>query len=48
MLNKQIAAELGISEHTVKAHRARGMHRLGVSSAAELGRMLEKLGLGGG
>jgi FixJ family two-component response regulator len=45
-LNKQIAAELGISEATVRVHRARGMARLGATSAAELGRMLEKLGWG--
>ena len=44
MLNKQIAADLGISERTVKDHRARGMARLGVTSAAELGRLLERLG----
>jgi FixJ family two-component response regulator/AraC-like DNA-binding protein len=44
LLNKQIAGELGISERTVKAHRARVMERLGASSAAEVARLLEKLG----
>ncbi|MBK8261257.1 MAG: helix-turn-helix domain-containing protein [Nannocystis sp.] len=36
LLNKQVAAELGISEATVKVHRARGMAKLGVGSAVEL------------
>lgn len=35
--NKQIAAELCISEKTVKAHRGKIMHKLNASSAAELG-----------
>ena len=35
-LNKQIAAELGIHERTVKLHRASGMKKLGVSSVQEL------------
>jgi FixJ family two-component response regulator len=38
-LNKQIADELGIGLRTVKAHRAQLMIKLGVSSAAELGRL---------
>jgi FixJ family two-component response regulator len=38
-LNKQIADELGIALRTVKAHRAQLMIKLGVSSAAELGRL---------
>jgi FixJ family two-component response regulator len=37
-LNKQIAIELGISLRTVKAYRAHLMEKLGVGSAAELGR----------
>lgn len=40
LLNKQIAAELGISEATVRVHRARGMDKLGVDSVIELVRML--------
>jgi FixJ family two-component response regulator len=38
-LNKQIAAELGIGLRTVKAHRAQMMAKLGVESAAQLGRL---------
>jgi RNA polymerase sigma factor (sigma-70 family) len=36
LLNKQIAAELGISEKTVKVHRSRVMHKTGARTAAEL------------
>jgi len=35
-LNKQIAAELGIGEKTVKIHRYRVMSKIGVRSVAEL------------
>ncbi len=35
-LNKQIAAELGIAEKTVKVHRARVMAKMGAGSVAEL------------
>ncbi len=42
-LNKQIAGDLGIAERTVKAERAQVMVKLGVSSAAELGRLAERL-----
>jgi FixJ family two-component response regulator len=45
MLNKQIAAELGITEDTVKIHRGRMMHKLGVVSVAELVRLCEKAGI---
>ena len=38
-LNKQIADDLGISLRTVKAHRAQLMEKLGVATAAELGRL---------
>ena len=43
LLNKQIAADLGISERMVKAHRARGQQKLGARSAAELGGVWERL-----
>ena len=43
LLNKQIAAELNITEHTVKLHRGKITEKLGVKSALELGFMAEKL-----
>jgi len=42
-LNKQIADALGIAERTVKMQRAQLMTKLGASSAAELGRLAERL-----
>ena len=42
-LNKQIADALGIAERTVKMQRAQMMVKLGASSAAELGRLAERL-----
>jgi FixJ family two-component response regulator len=41
--NKVISDELGISERTVKVHRAQLMAKLGVGSAAELGGLAEQL-----
>lgn len=41
-LNKQIAAELGIAEKTVKAHRARVMAKLQAPSVAELVRIVDR------
>lgn len=35
-LNKQIAADLGIAEKTIKVHRARAMEKMGVGTLAEL------------
>src|ERR1700752_790190 len=43
LLNKQIAAELGISEKTVNVHRAQVMQKMQADSLAELVRMTEKL-----
>jgi RNA polymerase sigma factor (sigma-70 family) len=45
MLNKQIAAELGTAEKTVKVHRGRMMEKLRVASVAELVRLVEKAGI---
>ena len=42
LLNKQIAAELGTSEKTVKVHRGRVMHKLEVDSVADLVRLLSR------
>ncbi len=44
LLNKEMAWEIGISEKTVKIHRARLVRKLGVSSVAELSRMVERTG----
>jgi FixJ family two-component response regulator len=44
-LNKQIAADLGTAEKTVKVHRARGMEKMQVRSVAELVRLVERASL---
>jgi RNA polymerase sigma factor (sigma-70 family) len=43
LLNKQIAAELGTSEATVKLHRGRVMQKMQAESLAQLIRMSEKV-----
>jgi FixJ family two-component response regulator len=45
-LNKQIAAEMGISEITVKVHRGKIMRKMHARSLAELVRMVVLLGIG--
>jgi two-component system, LuxR family, response regulator FixJ len=45
-LNKQIAAELGAAVRTIKTHRGRVMHKMGVDSVAELVRLAQKAGVG--
>ena len=42
-LNKNIAALIGTTEKTVKAHRGRVMHKIGVRSVAELVRLTSKV-----
>jgi len=44
--NKQIAAEMGISDATVKVHRANIMRKMEARSLAELVRMADLLGVG--
>jgi FixJ family two-component response regulator len=44
-LNKQIAAELGTAERTVKAHRQKVMEKCEARSLAELVRLAERLGM---
>ncbi|HEY5705321.1 MAG TPA: response regulator [Terrimicrobiaceae bacterium] len=45
LLNKQIAAELGAAEKTVKIHRGRVMEKMGVTSVAELVRLAQAAGV---
>jgi FixJ family two-component response regulator len=42
-LNKQIAAEIGLSEATVKLHRGRVMKKMGAPSLIDLVRMVDRL-----
>jgi FixJ family two-component response regulator len=45
LMNKQIAAEIGLSEITVKVHRGNVMRKMGAKSLAELVRMADALGV---
>ena len=45
MLNKQVAAELGITEITIKVHRRRILQKMNAKSLPALVRMVEKLRL---
>ena len=45
LLNKQIGAELGTSETTVKIHRHQVMEKMGAASLPELVRIADKLGI---
>src|SRR5215467_13891733 len=46
LANKQVAAEMGISEVTVKVHRRNIMQKMSARSLAELVRMVDLLGVG--
>jgi FixJ family two-component response regulator len=45
LMNKQIAAEIGIAEITVKIHRGHIMKKMGTKSLADLVRITEMLGI---
>src|SRR6202790_5515071 len=45
MLNKQIAAKIGITENTVKVHRSRAMEKMQAQSLADLVKMVGRLGI---
>src|SRR5436853_1863654 len=45
LLNKQIGGELGMAEKTVKVHRGRVMQKLGVTSVAQLVRLVQNAGV---
>jgi FixJ family two-component response regulator len=45
LMNKQIAAEIGLAEITVKIHRGHLMRKMGARSLADLVRMAEMLGV---
>jgi FixJ family two-component response regulator len=45
LLNKQIAAEIGVAEITVKIHRGHIMRKMGTRSVADLVRITEMLGI---
>jgi FixJ family two-component response regulator len=44
-LNKQVGAELGITEITVKAHRGKVMQKMRADSLPDLVKMAARLGL---
>jgi len=45
LMNKQIAAEIGVTEITVKIHRGHAMRKMKAKSLADLVRMAEALGM---
>ena len=47
LLNKQIGAELGATEKTIKVHRARVMEKMRAASLPDLVRIAEKVGIHG-
>jgi FixJ family two-component response regulator len=47
LMNKQVAAHMGLSEITVKIHRGNVMKKMGAKSLADLVKMAEALGING-
>jgi FixJ family two-component response regulator len=45
LMNKQVAAEMGVSEITVKVHRGNVMRKMGANSLADLVRMADMLSI---
>jgi len=45
LMNKQVAAELGVSEITIKVHRGNVMKKMSARSLADLVRMADALGI---
>jgi FixJ family two-component response regulator len=45
LMNKQVAAEMGVSEITVKVHRGNVMRKMGAKSLADLVRIADTLGI---
>jgi FixJ family two-component response regulator len=45
LMNKQVAAEIGITENTVKVHRGNVTKKMGAKSLADLVRMADILGV---
>jgi FixJ family two-component response regulator len=46
LMNKQVAAELGVTEITVKVHRGNAMRKMGARTLADMVRIAQALGLG--
>jgi FixJ family two-component response regulator len=45
LMNKQVAAEMGVSEITVKVHRGNAMRKMKANTIADLVRMVDMLGI---
>jgi len=45
LMNKQVAAQLGLAEITVKIYRGQIMRKMGAKSLADLVRMTDALGI---
>ena len=46
LMNKQVAAEIGVAEITVKIHRGHIMRKMAAKSLPDLVRMAQTLGIG--